>query len=556
MSTLIRLHLRTRRGFLLGWLVPLIAFVAVTPPAYRATYSDTAELAALAEPMRTNLGLRAMYGIMPEPFTFGAFTQWETGMWVSVLGSVMAVLLAVRLTRAAEDDGVADVVRSSGLTTRTPTLAAATVVVGACLALGAGSAVALLAVSAGLEGMSATGCLLAGAVIAASSAASGAVGLLAAQVAGTARAARTLGLAFVGVAYAVRAFADVRDVAWLRAASPLGWRDVVGPFSTDRAWPLLPMVAVVAATIALAVAASARRDLDATWPRRTVDPDAAGTVAESARATGVGEGAAGAAGHRGLGRWALRARLERPALIGWGVAIVLMTAFFMSMTGEMTSLLESSPGTMDLALQMSGAASLEGVFIEMMGTLLGILVACAAVQSTLSAHRDEKDGTLAAELSAGVPRPRPFLVAWTVSVAAVTLILAVAASLGAVAAEASTADSAVGGGSVGVGEAAAWALGGQWPATVAAAGIAVFFACALPRATWVAWLAVAWSGLATYFGGIFDFPDWLTEVSLFAHAPHGVDGGLEWTGALVLLAIGVGGALVGAAIVGKRDLVG
>src|SRR5699024_2191832 len=155
MTTLLRLHLRTRRGFLIGWLTPLIAFMAVTPPAYRATYPNQTELEVLAEPMRVNLGLRAMYGIVPDPFTFGAFTQWETGMWVSILGSVMAILLAVRLTRATEDDGIAEIVRSSGLTTRTHAASAAIVVIGACAALGLGSTLALLACSTAIEGMSA-----------------------------------------------------------------------------------------------------------------------------------------------------------------------------------------------------------------------------------------------------------------------------------------------------------------------------------------------------------------------------------------------------------------
>lgn len=532
MTTLLRLHLRTRRGFLIGWLTPLIAFMAVTPPAYRATYPDQLELEVLAEPMRLNLGLRAMYGIVPEPFTFGAFTQWETGMWVSILGSVMAILLAVRLTRATEDDGIAEIVRSSGLTTRTHALSAAIVVIGACVALGIGSAVALLACSTAIEGMSAIGCALTGAVVAAATSAAGVIGVVAGHAAKTARGARGLALAYLALAYAVRAIADVRELDWLRPLSPLGWRDVVAPFSENRAWTLIPMAAAVLALAWLSVAVAARRDLGATWPERS------------------GDGAAlRRTNWRGHGSWGLRARLEWPALLGWGVATIALTVFFMSMTGEMTSMLESSPGTAELARQMAGGSTMEDVFTELMGTWLGLLVSCAAVQATLSVRGDEAAGRLAPELAAGVRRPRPHLIAWAVAVAAVTVIIAIAAPLGATAAQASTDTPDVGSGAL-------WSLGGQWPAAVAAAGIAVFFAATLPKVAWLAWLPVAWSGVTTFFGGIFGYPDWLMDVSLFAHAPHAADGTVDWTGPLVLVGIGLAGALLGALAVGKRDLTG
>lgn len=532
MTTLLRLHLRTRRGFLIGWLTPLIAFMAVTPPAYRATYPNQTELEVLAEPMRVNLGLRAMYGIVPDPFTFGAFTQWETGMWVSILGSVMAILLAVRLTRATEDDGIAEIVRSSGLTTRTHAASAAIVVIGACAALGLGSTLALLACSTAIEGMSAIGCMLTGAVVAAATSAAGAIGLLAGHAAKTARGARGLGMAYLGLAFAVRAIADVRELDWLRPLSPLGWRDVVAPFSENRAWALIPMAAVVLVMVWASMTVAARRDLGATWPAR-------GERGSARRTTQW----------RGHGSWGLRARLEWPTLLGWAVATITLTIFFMSMTGEMTSMLESSPGTAELARQMAGGSTMEDVFTELMGTWLGLLVACTAVQATLSVHGDEAAGRLTPELASGVRRPRPYVVAWAVAVAAVTVIIAIAAPLGATAAQASTDTPDIASGAL-------WSLGGQWPAAIAAAGIAAFFAAVLPKLAWLAWIPVAWSGVTTFFGGIFGYPDWLMDVSLFAHAPHAADGTVDWTGAIVLAAIGVLGMVLGAVAVGKRDLVG
>lgn len=531
MSTLLRLHLRARRGFLLAWLIPLVALMAVTPAAYAATYPDEGELEILAVPMRLNLGLRAMYGVVPEPFTFGAFAQWETAMWLLILGSVMAVLLAVGLTRANEDSGNLEVLRSSGLPTARPTVAAAIVVFLACAVLGAGAAAGLVVSGFFIDGMPALGGVMTGAAIAAGTAACGAVGLLAAQISGTARAARTIGLAFVGAAFAVRAIADVREIAWLRWLSPLGWRDVVEPYSGDRVWPLAVMLVVIAATTVAAVRISGIRDLGSAWPERS-----RGGRARQPR------------DYRALGPMALRVRLERSALVSWFVALVLLTVFFMSMTGEMGKLLESTPGTADLVALMTDGGSMESMFVNLLATLIGILLGAAAIQIALAAHRDEKDGLLNLELPAGTPRTRPFLIAWAVALGLVAVITVAAAPLAALTAGAvSDAD--------GIAGDAAWAIAGQAPAAIGMIGIAVFLAAALPKLAWLAWIPLAVSGFLTYFGGLFKLPEWMLDLSMLAHPPLGPDGTFSWGGTIVLLAIGIAGVALGAMTVGRRDLV-
>lgn len=535
MIPLLRLHLRTRRVFLAAWLIPLVAMIAISAPAYQATYPDRGDLALLAEGMRLNLGLRAMYGIIPEPFTFGSFVQWELAMWLLILGSVMTVLLAVRLTRAEEEDGNLELLRSSGVPAHRPTLAAALMVMLASVLLGAGAAVALIVCGLFVEDMPAWGGVITGAAIAVGVAACGAVALVAAQATATARAARMSGLAFAGAAFALRAFADVRDIAWLRWLSPLGWRDVVAPYSQDRVWPLAVMAVIVVAVSALAVAVAAGRDLGSTWPRRR------GLRGVAGRAGRAGNAA------RGLGPLALRLRLERPTLIAWGLTVVLVTTFYMSMTGEMGALLDSSPGTADLVRQLTEGSSMEAVFVHMMATFIGILLGAAVIQVALAAHRDEKAGLLGLELAAGVRRPRPFLVAWAVAAGLALIVTAVSTPIAAVAAERSS-------GIDGIGGDAAWAIAGQAPAALAMIGIAVFLAAAAPKLTWLAWVVLAASGFLTYLGGLFEFiPQWVLDSSLLAHPPHNPDGTFSWTGAVVLLAIGVAGPLLGAALSGKRD---
>ena len=529
MMQLVRLYLRSRRGFLLAWLLPLIGLMAITVPAYRATYPDSTELEMLAGPMRANLGLRMMYGIVPEPFTFGAFAQWETGMWLALLGSVMTVLLAVRLTRAGEDDGTLELIRSSGLPTRVPTAAAATVVGIASFLLGAGTTLALLLSRLYVEDLAVTGAILTGAAITLTTAASGAVGLWVAQIAGTPRGARGLGMAYVAVAFAVRAYADVREIDWLRWLSPLGWRDIVNPYSGDRVWPLVVMLVVTVALMAGAVAVSGARDLGAVWParegrRRTADRD-----------------------HRGLNPMGLRLRLERGTLIGWTIAMALLSVFMMAMTGEMGELLDASPGTRELIEMISSGTSMEAIFVEMLSVMLGIILCAAAIQVALSAHTDEKEGLLSLEWASGGRRARPFLLAWLVAVGLVVVMCVISSPLGAWAAEQSS-------GAEGIGGDAAWAIAGKAPAAIGMVGIAVALSAALPKLTWLAWIPLAASGFLSYLGGLFEFiPQWVLDASMLAQSPRQPDGTETWTGTIVLLAIGVGGAIIAAALAQKRD---
>lgn len=537
MIPLIVLHLRTRRVFLLSWLLPLLAFTAVMPPAYAATYPEPAQFAVVAEAMRANPGLRALYGVVPDPLTAGSFTRWEAIAWTSVLGCVMEILLAVRLTRATEDDGTAALVQATGTSAAAAALAAVALVTGSAGALGAGTAVALLVWSPTIEGLPATGCLLTGAAVAVTSAGFGAVGLLAGQIASAARTARGLALASLGAAFAARAIADVHDIGWLRGLSPLGWRDVVSPFGDDRSWPLIPMAAASAALSAVAVAMACHRDLGAAWPR----------CRSTARVLRRGPAPAPA----GMGTLRLRWQLERGGLLAWGTAIIAASAFFLAMTGQLMDLLEASPRTAELVRRLTGVAEAGSAYIESVGALLGLLAACATVRTVAQAADDELSGLLVPEFTAGVPRHRSLLAAWIIAVTAVAAALAAAAVLGAAAAGASVHGTAA----ADIAGDAAWSVAGQLPAAVAAAGVAAAAAGLAPRRAWLAWVPVAWSAAATFFGGLLSLPRWVADVSYIGHPPHGADGITGWGGTVCLIAIGVLGAACGAAAISRRDLV-
>ena len=73
----------------------------------------------------------------------------------------------------------------------------------------------------------------------------------------------------------------------------------------------------------------------------------------------------------------------------------------------------------------------------------------------------------------------------------------------------------------------------------------------VPRATiTVGWTAVGLAAVLGVFGPILQFPEWVVDLSPFAHSPVVAGGDTDWTGGFWMLAIGITAA--GAAVWSMR----
>lgn len=506
MFELIRCNFCSTRWFLAGWILPLTALIAVVPRAYHDTYPNAEELKRLADPMRGQLGLRVLYGVVPDPLTIPSFTTWETGMWVILLGCVMSLLLAIRLSRAAEEDGILEVVRVTGMGRATANLAAAATVLLACCILGVASTLALYAQNLHLEGFDFYSCLLLGKTVTLATGCFGGVGMLCAQWSRTAREARSAAVIALAGAFFLRVVADVWDFPHLRWCSPLAWRDLVKPFEQDHAWPL---VAALGITLVCYAPLLVPRDLHATWTARIPYP--------------------------------FRMRNQRNVINHWFVAITIITVALFALTGEMNALLERSPNTAALMQSITGDAETEASYLRFIATPVGILIACATVQISLATARDERSGVITQEVVNGNTRHRPLLTDFGTAVAVTLGMVAIIAPLCAIVADAST--------NADVFEAAWQSILDQAPPAIAATGFATLVTGCSLRWSVLAWIPVTASGFITFFGALLDFPTWLQDASLFAWPAH------EHTfAAVMLVCIGFGCALVGAIAYRHRDL--
>ena len=186
----------------------------------------------------------------------------------------------------------------------------------------------------------------------------------------------------------------------------------------------------------------------------------------------------------------------------------------------MDSLATTGTEMMDSMAQLLGDTELSSIFMRMMGTLLGILLSCAAIQTALATLRDETTGTLSLEVTSGGPRYRPLLVDWATAVLAGVATALAAAPLAALVTDWSMRSTY--GDATYTSEivrAAFWAVLDQLPPLIALAGFAILCVGLSTRLAPLAWTVLGISGVITYFGELFQFPDWLLNASVLAWAP-------------------------------------
>lgn len=522
---LVRLMLRRHRLLIGAWSVLLVALCGVTVSAYQSTYPTPEQRALAVRSAQDNAATTLLYGELADPGTPAQMFGWEAGAFATVLAAIMAVLLAVGLTRAAEDSGTLELVRSCGLTPTAPLRAAMAVLAGVAAVLATGCAVALGLAAGRVEAVTWPGALGFGLVVGLTFLLFGLLGVVASQLAASAGGARGGGFAMVGLGFALRAGADSQDAGWLNWLSPLALRATVRPFDGIRWW-VPPLYGVLAVLLAgLAVGLHGRREYGFGLLRRRDRRDTRLNV------------------RSGLG---LTARLAGPSLLIWTVAVAGAGTLFVAMGSGVVE--QSRRGEVGgfLGSQLGISDPLAGYFAYT-GVVVGIVVTAYAVLGVQRARVDEAGGVTDHVLATGARRWQPLFWQVTVTAAGSAIILAVTGAGAALVAPAlfTGPDVAL--------RAFAYPMG-QWPAAMAAAGGAALLVGRWPRRTWLAWIPVAASGLLAMLGQLLGVPERVRELSIFTHVPDAGSPDPRLGGLAVLLAVAVGACLLGVAGMARRDL--
>lgn len=528
---LLRFALRRDRVTIPLWVAANALMVLSMPSAIRGLYGTPAERAELMLQMETNASLRAMIGPVFGD-SVGALTAWRIGGYAGILAAVMSLLVVLRHTRDEEESGRQELVSSGRVGRRAPLTAAL------LAAAVANTALALL-ITTGLAGQGAAGALALGLGVAGTGMVFATTAAIVAQLTQSARLARGLTSAVLGMAFVLRAagdFATTGDASpapgaggepaggessvltWL---SPLGWLAQLRAFASERWWVLLLFAAATALQAGIAYALAGRRDLGMSFlPTRP----------------GPARGRVGTAG-------ALAWRLQRGSVLGWSAGFFVAGAVCGGMADGAIRLVGDHDEAREIFRRMGGQADLTDSFLAAVVGMIGLVAALFAVSSVLRLSGEESSGRAEPVLAGAVGRLRwaagHLLIAFGGSV-----LIMLMAGLGLAAGHGGRLGPVLGACLVQV--AGVWVIG----------GIAVLLHGVLPRGAVAAWGVAVTVLLIGWVGPVLDVPQLVLDLSPFGHLPRLPGGRMEWGPVGVLLALAallVAGGLAG---LRRRDIGG
>ncbi|GAA1995681.1 ABC transporter permease [Microbacterium ulmi] len=452
-----------------------------------------------------------------------AFVVFLLFPFLAMMAAFMSAFLAVRHTRGDEEAGRLELIDATPAGRWMPTVATLVHGVLANAVLGILVALSLLAGGAETEGS-----LLVGFAAAATGLVFLGLGMLSAQLMRTSRAANSLTVwillstfVLAGVGNALGTPSDDlthMESSWLAWTSPFGWAENTRAYDENLWWPALLCIGAFLVLTAGAFALQAGRD------------QGAGIVAERRGRANARAGLASTT--------ALVSRLSAPSTIGWIVGALVAGALSTALGSVVDQIGGENPAIADVLTSLAAGSDLQQSVIVVFFMMIGLLAACAAVQTVARARQEETHGTAEPVLATPTARVRwlaDFLIAGVVAVALTCAGGVAGAALGAIGSDAA---------SELIRSAAVAAAGQVVAASVFLVLTALVFTVA-PRLTIpLGWTLLVVAIVIGLFGPLLGLSDEVTQtLSPFAVTPQ-LDGdtidlrGLPW----LLLAVVAGGA--------------
>ncbi|WP_158738698.1 ABC transporter permease [Alteribacillus sp. YIM 98480] len=485
-----RFLLRQDRIRIPVWLLSLFVFTFLIAESFTSLYPAEQDRQALAETM-LNPAMTAMvgpgYGL--ENYTFGAMMAHQMLLFTAVTVGIMNILLLARHTRAAEEDGRIEMVRSLPVGRLSNLLAAIAVLFGTnvLLALGIGFGLYVL----GIDSMSLNGSLLYGAALGAIGFFFTGVTALFAQLSESSRGAIGLSFTVLGVSYLIRAIGDVSNetLSWF---SPLGWILGAEVYVNNYWQPVFITAAASIVLVAFALYLHSIRDTGLGFlpskPGRTF----ASPFLQSP--------------------FGLAFRLLRTAIISWAVGMVLIGVSYGSVFGDLESFFNEIDVMEDLIGPVTGVSLTEQFAAKLM-SVISMISTIPALMVILKLKSEEKKARTEHVLARAVSRTR--LLASYLFIALFVGFVMISMAAGSLGLTAVTVmDDGL---SFGTFYSAAIVY---LPAIWVMTGIAVLLVGFAPNASGLTWLYLGYSFIVVYLGGLFQFKDWVGNLSPFAHIPQ------------------------------------
>lgn len=518
--TLLRLYLRRDRIMLPAWILGGFFLYYSQAVSTKGLYATQADLDKAAASIGGNAAFIAMLGPDRALDTLGGQVAWQSVAFGIVVAGLMSMFIIGRHTRAEEETGRDELIRSTVVDRSAPMIASVIVAVVANLLLGTLTALSLLTV-----GLDAAGCVSLGVSLALGGIVFAGVALLAAQLTEGARTMYGITGAVIGVSYVLRAVGDVGNgaLSWL---SPIGWAQGMRAFAGEVWWPVALFVVGAGVPIASAIWIFARRDVGS------------GVIAARPGPARAGRGLSSSAG--------LAWRLQRGALVGWGVGLLLMGLSYGSIGNDVEDLIGDSEFSKDVFGAGAGPSLTESFYATAIG-MIALLACGLVISSALRPRAEEEAGRVEGLLATAEPRSR-----WLLG----HVVMTVLAAIGGV---------VLGGLGLGAGYALVTgdrgAIGTYLAATIPyiapvllLAGVTRLLYGISPRLAPFAWAALGFCFIVLMFGSVLQLPEWLKAVSPFDHLALTPAEEVRWTPVLVIVALAAAASAAGQLAFRRRDV--
>ena len=471
------------------WVISLTFFTIIVPISFNDLYSTEQEREAIAQTM-ANPAMTAMTGPANlGNYTLGVMTAHQMLLMTAVVVGLMSILLVSRHTRADEENGHLEMVRSLP-TGRLAYLNASLLVVSVtCMALALINGFALYAL--GIESMELEGSLLYGTALGATGLFFAGVTAVCAQLSDSSRGTIGYSITVLLVAYLFRSVTDVSNEAlsWL---SPLAWVTKARVYDTNNWWPIVLMLVCAVVLYLVANVLNAIRDVN-----RGFLPSKPGkTYASRFLQSPIG----------------LAFRLQRIGILSWAIGMFVLGASYGSVLGDL-ELFFSENETMKQFLQPAEGVSLLEQFIPMLMIVISLLATVPPLMAVNKLRGEEKKGRIVHLLGRAVSRTK-LLGSYVILSIANGFIMITLAALGLWAAGNAVVEDGLSFAMI-VGAALAY-----YPAMLVMISLSVLLIGMYPKFTSFIWLYVTYSFVVLYLGGLFQFPDWVGNISPYGHVPQ------------------------------------
>ena len=523
---LTKLILRQNRLKLFLWLIGLIGITVGTASVYPGVYPDQESIMAYAL-TANNPSMVAMLGpgYELEDYNLGTAFAMDMLIFTAIAAGIMNILLVGKSTRADEEDGLTEVIRSLPIG-RLSYLSATMIVmttINVLLALFTG----LGLYSLGIDSFDLESSLLYGSILGATGLIFAAFTALFAQLFQTSRGATGFSFAILIGSYLVRAIGDVSNEI-LSLISPLGWLVRTEVFVADKWWPIVVTVLVSIVLILLAFYLNGIRDLDSGFIPERKGKDKASAFLQTP--------------------FGLAFRLQRTNIISWAIALFLLSAVFGTILGDLETYFADND-MVQAFLPKDSDFSLSQQFLTMLMAIMSLISTIPAVMTITKLRSEENKNRTEHFYSRSVSRTS-VLGVYSILALLVSMAMQFFIAIGLW----SGAETVLEDG-LNLGETFISAFV-YLPGMLIVISIATLLIGCLPKLSSFVWLYVIYCFIIVYLGGILDLPQWMRNLSSFEHIPQIPVEDMNDSAIISLLVISIVLTVIGFISYKRRDITG